>query len=115
MSLKKEKEAQVLEEDYEEVFIDDLFDDTPSRQTSPDERLWQAVLIQALVDATLPYNNTARRQARAILDTEVGVTAAYIIDLCDMAGWDPGFIRKVYKHLRFKKIRLMRKEFDDDI
>lgn len=110
----KEKEETVLEEDCEEIFIDDLFDDEWKRHTTPDERLWQAVIIQALVDATLPTNNTARRQARAILDTEVGVTSAYVVDICEMAGWDPGFIRKVYKHLRLKKIRLMRKEFDDE-
>src|SRR3990167_7872385 len=104
------KEEPLLEEEAEEIFIGEIFDEDIMRPTTNEERLWQAVIVQALVDATLPYNSVYRRQARAVLDTEVGVTADYMEDICELANLNPSFIKRVYKHLRTKKIRLMRKE-----
>ena len=111
VSISGDGEAGILLEiDVDQFLLGNDEAEYVERAVEPEEHLWQCVLIQALLDATMPEDSLMRRQARACLDTEVGVTAEYIDELCLRAGWEPGYFRRAYKHLKKNKIRLKRKE-----
>jgi hypothetical protein len=65
-----------------------------------EERLWCAVIIQALIDATskpkLPFLKVAQVQAHNWLTVEVGTTANDFEAVCLGANMDPDRVRKFY-------------------
>jgi len=64
-------------------------------------RLWASVIIQALIDATSeptkPSGRVHKRQARAWLLAEAGVTAQNFEEVCLAADLDPGRVRTFAK------------------
>lgn len=64
-------------------------------------RLWASVIIQALIDATsepkTPIGNVNKRQARAWLTTDVGVTAQNFEEVCFAADIEPSRVRSFIK------------------
>lgn len=61
--------------------------------------VWQAALLQALQDATLPEDvvgpvSIERGRALAWVFASIGVTAEDFLDVCDMAGIDSTLFRE---------------------
>jgi hypothetical protein len=63
--------------------------------------LWQAVLLQMLLDATKPRKDretseirVLRAQAVSFFRASTGVTADDFRDVCHLAGWDPEHFRR---------------------
>ena len=61
-----------------------------------ERRLWGAVLLQALLDASRPTKpretseiRVIRSQALSLFSCSVGVTADHFDDMCHLAGFDP--------------------------
>lgn len=65
-------------------------------------RLWASVIIQALIDATseprTPVGHVQKRQARAWLTTEVGVTAKDFEEVCLAAEIEPTRVRNFVRN-----------------
>lgn len=65
-------------------------------------RLWASVIVQALIDATAeptrPQGKVYKRQARAWLLAEVGVTAQNFEEVCLAADLEPSRIRNFVKN-----------------
>lgn len=65
-------------------------------------RLWASVIVQALIDATSeptrPQGRVYKRQARAWLLAEAGVTAQNFEEVCLAADLEPSRIRSFIKN-----------------
>lgn len=65
-------------------------------------RLWASVIVQALIDATAeptrPQGKVYKRQARAWLLAEAGVTAQNFEEVCLAADLEPSRIRNFVKN-----------------
>ena len=76
--------------DPDDIFVDPIiqFD-----QKHPDRRLYLAVILQALLDATQDKNDLDRKRAKAWFQCSVGVTCNNFEFICDHAGVEPGYVR----------------------
>ena len=80
------------------IFIEDIHaEDGLENERS----LWQAVLLQMLLDATKPKKDretsetrVLRSQAISFFRASTGVTAEDFRDVCHLAGWDPEYFRE---------------------
>lgn len=102
------KQIKVLE--YDVTAVEDICPEIPEEERydpSPpgERRLWQSVIIQALLDATRP--NAARtetlietQRAQSWFETQSSVTASNFSYVCDKAGFHPTTVRKFYFKLK---------------
>ena len=76
--------------DPDDIFVDPIiqFD-----QKHPDRRLYLAVILQALLDATQNKNDLDKERAKAWFHCSVGVTCDNFEFICDHAGVEPGYVR----------------------
>ena len=76
--------------DPDDIFIDPIiqFD-----QKHPDRRLYLAVILRALLDATQNKNDLYKKRAKAWFQCSVGVTCDNFEFICDHAGVEPGYVR----------------------
>ena len=76
--------------DPDDIFIDPIiqFD-----QKHPDRRLYLAVILRALLDATQNKNDLYKKRAKAWFQCSVGVTGDNFEFICDHAGVEPGYVR----------------------
>ena len=76
--------------DPDDIFIDPIiqFD-----QKHPDRRLYLAVILRALLDATQNKNDLYKKRAKAWFQCSVGVTCNNFEFICDHAGVEPGYVR----------------------
>lgn len=74
----------------EEVFIDPIvqFD-----REEPERRLYMAIILQALLDATNKSNDLLCKRAQAWFFCSVGVTCDNFEFICDSANIDSGSVR----------------------
>lgn len=80
----------------------EILDDMHTQDGLENERsLWQAVLLQSLLDATKPVKpketsetRVIRAQALSFFRSSVGVTAEHFADVCYLAGFDPERFRE---------------------
>jgi hypothetical protein len=115
-----------------DYFIETDFDFDPSEKvsavsiprtesTTPEELLWIAVLGQIVDDAThstckVGERMTVRaeveaRHARAQVFASIGTTAEDFNQVCDMAGFDPSFVRRCIKAAIDKNVQVTRETF----
>ena len=73
----------------------------------PEQRLWQAVLGQALYDLLSEYqNNYVEKGDRFLAECWVSSKHKDFVDVCRNAGFDPDYIfNKVHKLLSIKKLK----------
>jgi len=76
--------------DPDDIFVDPIiqFD-----QKHPDRRLYLAVILRALLDATQNKNDLYKKRAKAWFQCSVGVTCDNFEFICDHAGVEPGYVR----------------------
>ena len=76
--------------DPDDIFIDPIiqFD-----QKHHDRRLYLAVILRALLDATQNKNDLYKKRAKAWFQCSVGVTCDNFEFICDHAGVEPGYVR----------------------
>ena len=87
-------------------------DGSPS--STGEQRLYQAVLIQALLDATRSDVSSlelvsATAQAKALFEKEQGIWADHLEFCCDIAGFYPSEIRRFYNWTVQKGVAFNRK------
>jgi hypothetical protein len=96
------------------------FDDLNGLPESPELRLWVAVLGQLIEDATVPLAkdskcpNAARvnaAHARAEVFALHGTTAEDFAMVCDLAGYDPTFIRHCVRNAIEREVQVTRDTF----
>jgi hypothetical protein len=93
-----------------------------SHSASPPQELvlFRTVILQAILDATKPATHNepeeealAREQAISWFFASIGVTAQDFMDVCDMAGLDPNYVRTfAHKVLRTREINYVRKRIN---
>jgi hypothetical protein len=77
------------------------------RQISPEQRLWQAVLGQAMYDLLSEYqNNYVEDGDRFLAECWVSSKHKDFVDVCRNAGFEPDYIfNKVQKLVAIKKLK----------
>jgi hypothetical protein len=77
------------------------------RKVLPEQRLWQAVLGQAMYDLLSEYkNNYVEDGDRFLAECWVNNKHKDFVDVCRNAGFDPDYIfDKVHKLLKLKKLK----------
>jgi hypothetical protein len=111
----EEKRRESLQSLGEVLRLDSYGPSTPQELI-----LFRTVILQALLDATKPaYENEpeeealARAQAQAWFFSSVGVTCQDFVDVCDMAGLEPQFVRSfAFKVIKTKEIKYVRKRIN---
>ena len=86
---------QVLLLDWD-TFSYDLVPEEKQRPLEPEERLFLAVIIQAVDDATSPTPSLARDQARSVIFT---TSATNLRDMCDLLDIDFGYFQRLVKRM----------------
>ena len=103
----------------EEAFLLEV-EQTLEKAQSQERVLFLSVILQALLDATKPESSHepeeeiyARRHAQAWFFSSVGVTAQDYVDVCDMAGVDPDYMRSfAFKVLRSGEVKYVRRRIN---
>jgi len=90
-----------MKENETEIFVDPIiqFD-----KEEPERRLYLAVLLQALLDASNKINMIDKEKASAWFFCSVGVTCDNFELICDGAGIEPSLVRSfAYEVINSKK------------
>ena len=80
---------------------------------SPEQALWQRVVMQALLDATRDAKGQEATMAKRAADTWIRDGGRHYRDVCAMAGMEADFIRDAYIAGRINRDRLRRVMNDD--
>ena len=80
---------------------------TQENKILPEQRLWQAVLGQAMYDLLSDYkNNYVKSGDRFLAECWTSHKHKDFVDVCRFAGFDPDYIfNKLQKLLRIKKLK----------
>lgn len=112
-----------VDTDFDRIFYSTAVPIATEKPVTPENRLWVAVLGQILEDATIPqakmstsngWETTAQvnaRHARAQVFARFGTTAEDFYMVCDLAGFDPSFIRKCVSAAIEKNVQVTREAF----
>ena len=79
-----------MKDDDQDIFVDPIIQ---YDQKHPDRRLYLAVILRALLDATQNKNDLYKKRAKAWFQCSVGVTCDNFEFICDHAGVEPGYVR----------------------
>ena len=76
--------------DPDDIFIDPIIQ---YDRKYPERRLFLAILLQALLDATKKKGDRNKKRATAWFQCSIGVTCDNFEFICDHAGVEPGYVR----------------------
>lgn len=65
-------------------------DDSPAKD-GPERQLWQAVIVNAVIDALMVKDTPRREEARQWINDTRSTTFPMI---CEFAGWNPNYLRE---------------------
>lgn len=99
------KVNQVLLLDWD-TFRYDMVPDEVARPLVPEERLFLAVIMQAVDDATSLQPSVARDQARGVIFTS---SATPLKDMCELLDIDHGYLQRMVR-LMIDEGRTVRRE-----
>ncbi|MAZ04224.1 MAG: hypothetical protein CMN56_13915 [Sneathiella sp.] len=76
--------------DLDEIFVDPIIQ---YDRKYPERRLYLAIILQALMDATKDKSDVDKRRAKAWFKCSIGVTCDNFEFICDHAGVEPNYVR----------------------
>jgi len=76
--------------DLDDIFIDPI---VQYDRRYPERRLYLAVILQALLDATKIKGDRNKKRATSWFQCSIGVTCNNFEFICDHAGVEPGYVR----------------------
>lgn len=105
---------------YTEEPLDGEIDASVGPSFLPERHLWQAAIVQLLIDATQQEDNMDRRSARAFFEASIegareGIptTATWREDVCHLGGFSPDMIQSIYWKLITNGASLGKYRVDD--
>lgn len=100
--------ANVTARPHQEFQFHDIFPVTPIRPPSPEQRLWQSVLVEALrcilngayvKEVYRPHRARARQRLREEAVEWVNSDEDGFLTVCEYAEVDPSYIRRIFREM----------------